>query len=377
MSKGSRLSKSSLPSLPSLPSLRSLVARSGLWRGANRLLSGSWWGSDVAPARQSTGAALVVLSGVVALLGVADHLTGPVLSMAAFYLIPTAIGTFLGGRRPGMLLALESGLTTTVAAFFSDKDDPVVFVLNGVLLLMILSVLVVLIAAAREKAVAAGDSARQRKEFLSYAAHQLRTPLAGIRASTDALLVNGATSQQERLLVNLSREADRAGRLLSSLLQMARVDQGEVGTLQATDVVDLCQTELDRAKVGNQTVKTSLVVRGPRPQLVLLASEATKNALANLLDNARRHALAEVTVEVGATPAMIEIAVADDGPGLPDGGVERVFERFVSLDGKGGSGLGLPIARGLIEAQGGRLTYEDRRFMIRVPNRRPAPAPTP
>ncbi|MDQ1367074.1 MAG: two-component system, OmpR family, sensor kinase [Acidimicrobiaceae bacterium] len=350
---------------------------SELWRAAKRLLSGSWWGSDVAPARQNPGASLFVLAMLVALLGVADHITGPVLSMAAFYLIPTAIGTFLGGRRPGILLALESGLATTIAAFFSDKDDPFVFVSNGVLLFTILSVLVVLIAAAREEALAAGDAARQRKEFLSYAAHQLRTPLAGIRASTDALLVNGATSQQERLLVNLSREADRAGRLLSSLLQMARVDQGEVGTLQTIDVVDLCQAELDRSRSGNQTVKTSLVVRGARPQPVLLSSEATKNALANLLDNARRHARAEVTVEVGATPAMVEIGVADDGPGLPDGGRERVFERFVSLDGKGGSGLGLPIARGLIEAQGGRLTYEDRRFMIRLPNRRPVPTPTP
>ncbi|MDQ1416222.1 MAG: hypothetical protein QOF81_1835, partial [Acidimicrobiaceae bacterium] len=179
---------------------------SELWQAAKRLLSGSWWGSDVAPARQNPGASLFVLAMLVALLGVADHITGPVLSMAAFYLIPTAIGTFLGGRLPGILLALESGLATTIAAFFSDKDDPFVFVSNGVLLFTILSVLVVLIAAARAEALAAGDAARQRKEFLSYAAHQLRTPLAGIRASTDALLVNGATSQQERLLVNLSRE---------------------------------------------------------------------------------------------------------------------------------------------------------------------------
>jgi two-component system OmpR family sensor kinase len=116
-------------------------------------------------------------------------------------------------------------------------------------------------------------------------------------------------------------------------------------------------------------------VRGRPPERVQLSGEATKNALANLLDNARRHARSEVTVEVGATPAGVEIAVIDDGPGLPDGTGERVFERFVSLDGEGGSGLGLPIARGLVEAQGGRLTYEHRRFLIRLPYRRPVAAP--
>lgn len=156
---------------------------------------------------------------------------------------------------------------------------------------------------------------------------------------------------------------------------MARVDQGEVGSAQAVDVVALCRTELDRPRPvhkNGSNVAMAMVVRGTPPAPVLLASEATKDAVANLLDNARRHARGQVTVEVEATPTAVEIAVLDDGPGLPDGTSERVFERFVSLDGEGGSGLGLPIARGLIEAQGGRLTYEDHRFVIRLPNRRPA-----
>jgi signal transduction histidine kinase len=344
------------------------------WRSAKRLLTGEWWRADVAPSWQRSWLALVVLALLVLALGVPDYVTGPVLSLTLFYLVPTAVGTVLAGRRAGFALAIESATTSTVASFLSKTNDHVVFVLNGVLLLLILMVIVVLIAAVRETAVSASVSARQRKEFLAYAAHQLRTPLAGIRASTDALLVGGSTSQQERLLVNLSREADRAGRLLSSLLQMARVDQGEVGVPQAVDVVELCRGELDRHRPGERTVTVQLVVRGEPPSRVLMSSEATKNALANLLDNARRHARGHVTVEVGATPAAVEIAVADDGPGLPDGTNERVFERFVSLDGEGGSGLGLPIARGLIEAQGGRLSYEDRRFVIHLPHRRP-PAP--
>ncbi|MDQ6615407.1 MAG: HAMP domain-containing histidine kinase [Actinomycetota bacterium] len=341
------------------------------WSNTKRLLSVDWWAGDVSPNWQHSRVVLGGLVAMVAILGVADYATGPVLSLALFYLVPTAMGTILAGRRAGIALAVLSGVTSTVAAHLSKTHDDLVFVLNGVLLLLILSVIVLLIASARDTALSASVSARQRKEFLAYAAHQLRSPLAGIRASTDALLVGGATSQQERLLVNLSREADRAGRLLASLLQMARVDQGEVGTPQAVDLVDLCQAELDRDRPGGNAVASRLVVQGARPPPVLLASEAIKDALANLLDNARRHARSQVIVAVATTPAVVEVAVVDDGPGIPDGTGERVFERFVSLDGAGGSGLGLPIARGLIEAQGGRLTYEDRRFVIRLPNRRP------
>lgn len=348
------------------------------WGEVKRLVAGDWWGGDETPSWENSGLLLVVLAVCIAGLGLVDYVTGPVLSLALFYLIPISIGTVVAGRRAGIALAAESASSTTIAGFLSKHNDHLIFLANGVLLLVILAVIVLLIGSARDTALSASESARQRKEFLAYAAHQLRTPLAGIRASTDALLVGGATSQQERLLVNLSREADRAGRLLSSLLQMARVDQGEVGAPQVLDVVDLCQTELDRSRPeGGKAVTMKLMIRGSRPQQLLLSSEATKNALANLLDNARRHARSQVTVEVAATPAAVEIFVIDDGSGLPEGTKERAFERFVSLDGEGGSGLGLPIARGLIEAQGGRLTYEEGRFVIRLPTRRPTPAPTP
>ncbi len=140
-------------------------------------------------------------------------------------------------------------------------------------------------------------------------------------------------------------------------------------------MVELCRTELDRPRPvhkNGSNVATGMVVRGDPTRARAPGQRSDQDAVANLLDNARRHARGQVTVEVEATPTAVEIAVLDDGPGLPDGTSERVFERFVSLDGEGGSGLGLPIARGLIEAQGGRLTYEDHRFVIRLPNRRPA-----
>ena len=342
-----------------------------------RLLADSWWSSEVARNRHNSRLVITVLAALIVSLGVADYITGPLLSLTLFYLIPTAIGTVVAGRPIGIALALESAVISTGAAFLSKSNDPVVFAVNGVLLLVILSIIVILIAAAREAALSASDTARQRREFLAYAAHQLRTPLAGIRASTDALLVGGANSQQERLLLNLSREADRAGKLLASLLQMARVDQGEVPAPQPLDVVELCQAELERSRPGRNGVTARVVVHGTRPEQILLSGEATKNAVANLLDNARRHARSEVRIEVISNPNTLEIAIFDDGPGVPSGTSERVFERFVSLDGEGGSGLGLPIARGLIEAQGGHLTYENHRFVICLPYRHPDRHPGP
>ena len=89
------------------------------------------------------------------------------------------------------------------------------------------------------------------------------------------------------------------------------------------------------------------------PDRVALSPDATKEALANLLDNARRHAQAAVRVRVTLASSGLHITVDDDGGGLPEAARLAAFDRFVSLDGQGGSGLGLPIARALAESQGG------------------------
>ena len=320
------------------------------------------------------GPLMIVLVVIVALLGVVDYLTGPVLSLALLYSIPAAIAAVVAGRRAGLALALAGSVAQTIAGLLNESTSEVVVVLNGFALLATLAIIVLLIAAIRDAALASRRSALRGREFLAYAAHQLRTPLAGMRASTDALLVGGATSQQERLLMNLSREADRAGRLLAALLQMARLDQGESAPAQPLSIVDICRTELERLEPRAGSLALELRVPDNPPGPVLLSGEATRDALSNLLDNARRHAATRITLTLACSGGTLEVSVADDGPGLPEGAGERVFERFVSLDGGGGSGLGLPIARGLIEAQGGRLTYEDHRFVMRLPLRRPPAA---
>jgi signal transduction histidine kinase len=132
----------------------------------------------------------------------------------------------------------------------------------------------------------------------------------------------------------------------------------------------LCRTEVEvtRHRTG-ASVDVSIRSYLDPDTAVVLDPDATREALANLLDNARRHARDRIDVTVRRSGDVVEISVGDDGPGLPPGAEVRAFERFASLDGRGGSGLGLPIARAYIEGQGGRLVYDKGRFAIRLPAR--------
>lgn len=93
--------------------------------------------------------------------------------------------------------------------------------------------------------------------------------------------------------------------------------------------------------------------------------DAIREATANLLDNARRFAASSVTVEIRQGIGSVHVLVHDDGPGVAAAVADSLFDRFVSDD--GGSGLGLPIAHGIVEAHGGRLHLDDGRFVMTLP----------
>ncbi len=103
------------------------------------------------------------------------------------------------------------------------------------------------------------------------------------------------------------------------------------------------------------------------PPHATLSPDVMREALSNLLDNARRHAATQIVVEADARDGAIEISVRDDGGGVPWGTGEHIFEPFVSLDGRGGSGLGLPIARGLARQEGGEAWLANGAFTLRLP----------
>jgi signal transduction histidine kinase len=202
------------------------------------------------------------------------------------------------------------------------------------------------------------------REFLADAAHQLRTPIAGIRASVGTLLRTDDPDDHNRMLDHLARESARTARLLSSLLRVAQLDRRQPPALQHASVAELVGMVVERQRT--LAPHLSFTVDGADDTVVVIDRDGIHEAISNLLDNAVRHAAATIRVTTATDTDDITVRVADDGPGVPPHQQERVFDRFVSLDG-GGSGLGLAIARGIAEQHGGWLSYTDGAFVLRLP----------
>lgn len=221
------------------------------------------------------------------------------------------------------------------------------------------------LASALEEARASEVDTRR---FLDDAAHQLRSPITSIRACAEGLLRTTDPTARDELLSAVVRETSRAGKLMTGLLRLARLNHSQRPERGPCDVARLCREEADRMQVLSPHIAVDvrecvpLGTHHPR-----LDRDAVGEIVSNLLDNARRHAESEIEVLVSCEGEWFEIEIRDDGPGLADGVVDSAFERFVSLDGRGGSGLGLPIARELARAEGGDLLYQGKGFIVRLP----------
>lgn len=212
----------------------------------------------------------------------------------------------------------------------------------------------------------ARDSEARSRRFLADAAHQLRTPVAGVQACAETLLRGVSKEDADRILTHLLHETSRASRLMGSLLRIARLDQGEQVMPKPCNLAALCEDEAGRVRARAPGLLVTCRVGVMAQSQPRLDSHAVREILANLLDNARRYALQTIEIEIDGCDGVVRIDVMDDGPGMPRDMADRAFERFVGLDDRSGSGLGLPIARDLARAHGGDLTYEGRRFVVRL-----------
>jgi two-component system OmpR family sensor kinase len=203
---------------------------------------------------------------------------------------------------------------------------------------------------------------QRQRDLLSDAAHELRTPLAGISATAEILLrEEPSPADRERLAASLVREAQRAGRLVGDLLAMARLDRGLDVIAVPLDVRAVLDEQLERVRALYPRVH--LETEGTAPWSVLGDRERLAQVLGNLLDNACTAAgpTGKIHIVGRRSGAAFEIEVTDDGIGIPEHERERVFERLVRLDSSrdrasGGNGLGLTLARGLARAHGGDVT---------------------
>ncbi len=213
-----------------------------------------------------------------------------------------------------------------------------------------------------ESSEAAARTSEQRtRRFVADAAHELRTPLAGVQAVAEAAIAPGlAVEERERLHLLLLRESRRAGRLVDDLLVLARLDAGLELRREPVDLRELASAEAERVRLLAPDREIEVGAADGEP--VTVAGDAARlgQVLANLLDNAVRYAGAggRIAVGVSGSDEVATVLVTDSGPGVPPADRERIFDRLVRLDearGDGGAGLGLAIARGIARAHGGEL----------------------
>lgn len=200
--------------------------------------------------------------------------------------------------------------------------------------------------------------ARQR-EFVGDASHELKTPLATMRASLDVSQRSGTVSPDAQRI--LSEEVDRMTTLVSDLLTLARADEGAGARRSEVDLDDVAAGAASTCA----RLRPDLVVRvDGEPVRVMGEPWLIARAVRNLVENAVRHARTRVIVSVGVQGTHAMVVVQDDGPGIPVADRERVLERFVRLDDHrarrdGGTGLGLAIAAEVAGAHGGRIEISE------------------
>jgi two-component system sensor histidine kinase KdpD len=238
------------------------------------------------------------------------------------------------------------------------------------------------------------QSERLKSALLDAVTHDLRTPLTSIKASVTTLLEEGrdagdavafdAEGRQELLEV-INEEADRLNHFIDGLVEMARIEAGEMRLRRAWGAVhEIITTALERAAPLTSRHRLSVQIEEELPA-VRVDARAVSEVVFALVDNAAKYAPAGTPIRVTAARApgeMIQIGVEDEGPGVAPEMRERVFDKFFRASGDAGSGtpgrpvgigMGLAIARGIVEAHGGRIWIEDgaggrgARFSFTVP----------
>jgi signal transduction histidine kinase len=211
------------------------------------------------------------------------------------------------------------------------------------------------------------DLERQRDEFFSSVSHDLRTPVAAIKAAIGVVLANMPPQMPaplQRLLGNVDLAADELTSLIEDLLEMARLQSGRVELWRSSvDVRDVIARAARALEPLMQARGQHLLFSPPaEPIVAALDAERLGRVLRNLLGNAQKYGRENGTIvlEVERCATEVCISVTDDGPGIPLEDHERIFERFFRVSGSdsSGTGLGLAIARGLVELHGGRVWVE-------------------
>ncbi|MGP3927523.1 sensor histidine kinase [Streptomyces sp. 8N616] len=205
---------------------------------------------------------------------------------------------------------------------------------------------------------------RSHAELIATVAHELRSPLTSVKGFTATLLAKWErfTDDQKKLMLEtVDADANRVTRLIAELLDISRIDSGrlEVRRQPVDMVAAVTRHVAGLTSTGHNPERFFIHVPDPLPDL-WADPDKIDQVLGNLLENAVRHGEGKVTIEVTPTPTRTDtegtaVTVRDEGPGIPEESMDRVFTRFWRGSKRGGTGLGLYIVKGIVEAHGGTI----------------------
>lgn len=209
---------------------------------------------------------------------------------------------------------------------------------------------------------------RSHAELIATVAHELRSPLTSVKGFTATLLAKWErfTDDQKKLMLEtVDADAGRITRLIAELLDISRIDSGRLEVRRQPVDLPTAVGRHVQAHISNGQPADRFLVRVQQPLPDCWADpDKIDQVLGNLLENAVRHGEGTVTIEVGAAPIKTAddaakgtaVTVSDEGTGIPEESMGRVFTRFWRGSKRGGTGLGLYIVKGIVEAHGGSIT---------------------
>ncbi|WP_435009566.1 DUF4118 domain-containing protein [Tundrisphaera lichenicola] len=233
---------------------------------------------------------------------------------------------------------------------------------------------------AASEALIEAQTEQARNALLSSVSHDLRTPMAAIAGASGSLLLDGEIDEATRrqLLESIAEESNRLSRLLENILQMSKLEvTGSTTQKQWNILEEIVGSALGRCRRELQGHNVEVRMPPDLP-LILVDGLLLEQVFVNILENDARYTPQGTKISIAAIPdgKWLVISVADDGPGLPPGAEERIFDKFyrgsASADSGRGSGLGLAICRAVVGSHGGTIRASNRpgggaEFLIRLP----------
>lgn len=324
--------------------------------------------------------ALVNVTVTSLLMFISPHDLALLVVLLLFSLIISLFFSFAASRRitssiesltQGAQLIAEGDLSTRLPVTSADEVGELAQVMNKM-------------ASELEQAFRRQRELEQaRKDLIASVSHDLRTPLASMRAMVEAIsdgVVSDAATVQS-YCNNIRREVEHLSALIDDLFELSRLDSGTLELhLQPSSVDEILSSTIEsmKAQAGNYALELQSNLKGQLDP-VLVDTHKIERVIYNLVQNAIRHTPADGTILMEAQDMgqMVQIDVADTGQGISEEDIDKVFDRFYRGEKSrsrdyGGSGLGLAIAKGIIEAHGGRIWVESRpgagsRFSFSLP----------